>query len=406
MANKYDFVALRLAAVRKQPYLAMALFALHPVEAPNGPKTMAVDMWGRVYINPDVYKSYGVDDSSWILLHEAGHWIREHFSRSKHFFEVADCPDCTQANVNLAQEMEINDDLAQDGSKLYSGDTRYRPDTFGFPPNRPFEEYFVALDKDRSEHRHMQVFCGSAAHGRRQPYELPPPVHHTDPGIRSAEGELLREQVAAAVLAHPGNTSGGWTRWAEGIISPPQVRWQDELGTHVRQCRAMAMGMVDYSYTKRSRRSLAGSRVIMPALRRPVPDVAIVIDTSLSMRGGQLMTCVAESAGIIQASGQQAVPVICCDVHAAPVQRVTNASQIELIGGGGTNMGAGIEAAEKLGVDAIIVLTDGATPWPANPPRRAALIVVLIETGDMAGYDMSETVPPYVRRQVRVEAPL
>jgi predicted metal-dependent peptidase len=60
---------------------------------------------------------------------------------------------------------------------------------------------------------------------------------------------------------------------------------------------------------------------------------------------------------------------------------------VNLGGGGGTDMGVGIEAAVLLrprpGV--IIVLTDGYTPWPAVPPAGIEVIVVLTRP-DAASY--------------------
>jgi len=64
------------------------------------------------------------------------------------------------------------------------------------------------------------------------------------------------------------------------------------------------------------------------------------------------------------------VRVLACDTAVAPAQRVTSARQIQLVGGGGTNMGAGLEAAGLLRPRpaVTVVLTDGYTPWP-SPPR-------------------------------------
>jgi len=63
------------------------------------------------------------------------------------------------------------------------------------------------------------------------------------------------------------------------------------------------------------------------------------------------------------------------------VARVFDPKQIEkiLAGGGGTDMGIGIDAAMKLKQkpDIIIVLTDGQTPWPNRPPKAKTIIGLL-----------------------------
>jgi predicted metal-dependent peptidase len=64
----------------------------------------------------------------------------------------------------------------------------------------------------------------------------------------------------------------------------------------------------------------------------------------------------------------------------APVQRVSSARQVELIGGGGTDMGAGIGAAAALRPRpaVTVVLTDGYTPWPAVAPKGMRVVVGLL----------------------------
>jgi predicted metal-dependent peptidase len=137
--------------------------------------------------------------------------------------------------------------------------------------------------------------------------------------------------------------------------------------------------------------------VVLPALRRPVPEVAVVCDTSGSMTDDLLAASLAEVEGLLAALGlARQVRVLACDAAVAPAQRVTSARQVELTGGGGTDMGAGIEAAAGLRPRPVItvVLTDGLTPWPDGPPRGMRVVIGLL--GDDAPQ------PPPWARAVRV----
>ena len=75
--------------------------------------------------------------------------------------------------------------------------------------------------------------------------------------------------------------------------------------------------------------------------------------------------------------------VLACDAAAGPAQRVSSARQVELTGGGGTDMGAGIAAAVALRPRPAItvVLTDGFTPWPARPPKGTRVLIALLGDG-------------------------
>jgi predicted metal-dependent peptidase len=90
--------------------------------------------------------------------------------------------------------------------------------------------------------------------------------------------------------------------------------------------------------------------------------------------------------------------VLACDTAVGAVRRVTSARQVELTGEGGTDMGAGIEAAAALRPRpaVTVVLTDGCTPWPDGPPRGMRVVVGLL------GEDPPE--PPAWTRAVRIPA--
>ena len=73
---------------------------------------------------------------------------------------------------------------------------------------------------------------------------------------------------------------------------------------------------------------------------------------------------------------------------------MTSARQVELLGGGGTDMGAASPAPRlRPRPEVVVVLTDGETPWPAAPPPGVRVIVGLI--GESA-----PEAPPWTRSVV------
>ncbi|MEV4077512.1 hypothetical protein ACGFJC_07315 [Nonomuraea fuscirosea] len=57
---------------------------------------------------------------------------------------------------------------------------------------------------------------------------------------------------------------------------------------------------IDYTYHRPSRRTAALRGGVLPSLRRPLPVVAIVIDTSGSMGEDHLATALAEVTGVLR----------------------------------------------------------------------------------------------------------
>jgi predicted metal-dependent peptidase len=106
-----------------------------------------------------------------------------------------------------------------------------------------------------------------------------------------------------------------------------------------------------------------------------------VCDTSGSMSDELLAACLAEVEGLLNALGlARRLRVLACDTAAGPARRVSSARQVELVGGGGTDMGEGISAAAALKPKpaVIVVLTDGYTPWPDNAPRGSRVVIGLL----------------------------
>lgn len=244
--------------------------------------------------------------------------------------------------------------------------------------------------------------CGSAADGVRRDYEVE--GDKVDAGVDEDRADLIRQQIAVEITNHVrnrGSVPAGYARWAKEILEPV-VDWRRELSSLVRRTFAQVAGLRDYTYRRPSRRQTAmnqqKSGIILPAMRQPNPPrVSIVIDTSGSMSDEMLAWALSETQGVLRSLGSsgRSVRVISCDAK-AETTRVTRISQVELKGGGGTDMRVGIEEAMKASEkpDAVVVLTDGYTPWPDEPLKGATLIVALTDEA------AANAVPEWARKVV------
>jgi predicted metal-dependent peptidase len=374
--------AARLWAATKFPYLASGVFGAQVIpDRDSG--TVSVDESWRMHADPEVTAGWTPAQLGSVLIHHVCHLLRTHGERAQ---GTGVRPD-EAADWIRAADAEINDDLVPAGLEL---------------PGRPVlprdlraedgllaEQYFEGMRRasragagagaDNPARSGQWLDCGSGADG------IPRPGQGKG-GLPRWQAELLQRQVAQDVMAHgkqPGTVPAGLLRWAEEVLTP-KVNWRAVLAAELRRAVAEVSGAVDYSYRRPSRRAAVAGPVVLPALRRPVPEVAVVCDTSGSMTEDLLTMVLAEVEGLLRALGlARQVRVLACDAAVAPVQRVSSARQVELIGGGGTDMGAGIGAAAALRPRpaVTVVLTDGYTPWPAAAPKGMRVVVGLLGEG-------------------------
>ncbi len=361
--------AARLWAAAHQPYLASALFAVHVgVEPDIG--TIAVDRAWNLHADRAWVERLTVADLGALILHLTTHLIRDHAERAQRS-EIEE--DDRREWWNRCTDAEINDDLV--ALRAVPSVAPDLPADLG-ASDRGLAEHYLAGDPVGPR----AWDCGSGCDAGVRPWDRA--------GIDEPSSELLRLGVAAEIQrAHgrePGTVPGGWLRWADARL-PSRVDWRRQLATQIRRELASVAGRVDYSYRRPSRRADSVVDVVLPALHRPVPDVAIVCDTSGSMHEALLARALAEVEGILTRAGlrQGGVRVLAVDTNLHAVRRATRATDVVLAGGGGTDMGAGIEAACALRPrpSIIIVLTDGYTPWPAVSPKRTKVVVGLLVDG-------------------------
>ncbi len=376
------FAAARLRATDLQPFLALALYALTPVNDP-GRGTFAVDQEWRVYIDPEVLTRWSIDENAGVLLHEVGHVIRDHSGRAR----TCGVDGERDAHLwNLAADAEINDDLRIDRITLPG--RHIVPETLGESNGKAAEYYYdrlrrgLARDVDAPD-------CGSGCHGNADP-RADLVATGTLPGLGNVEALLLRRRIAEAIVAaagmKPGSIPGGWERWAEAQLHP-QLDWRRLLSGAVRGSVASVAGLTDYTYRRPPRRRIPG--VVLPALQRPLPRVAIIIDTSGSVDDESLGVALGEVHGCLRSLGvrRELLTLYATDTETHKIG-MPGQRKIDLGGGGGTDMRVGIATAlaARPKPNLVVVLTDGYTPWPARQPS-AAVVVGLLELAREMPFD-------------------
>ena len=103
------------------------------------------------------------------------------------------------------------------------------------------------------------------------------------------------------------------------------------------------------------------------------------------MQDTQLARAVAELGGLTRQLGYSTeVVVACCDAVVHDVRKVFTAAQLELYGGGGTDIGAGLRwftERKSAPIDLLVIVSDCHTPWPQEVPPFP---VITIRVGDGA----------------------
>jgi predicted metal-dependent peptidase len=250
---------------------------------------------------------------------------------------------------------------------------------------------------------------GSGVHGQARPWEL----HADDPSTNALsdfDRQALQEEVARKIVEHQkeqGTLPAGWLRWAEAILKP-KVNWREQLKRILRGVISEGLGhRLDYSYRRPHRRSAVYHPIYLPALQGEYkPRVACVVDTSGSISDRELMQSLAEVRAVLEAL-RIPVTIIPCDAVPYEAIRVFHGSdwlkvRQGLRGGGGTDMVAGLNAALALKPkpEAVIVLTDGHTPFPSTRPKDTAVIWAIWQYGD--GEPPKPPMPPWRARDVVV----
>lgn len=391
----------RNLALQRMGYMAALLFAVQPVNSP-GLGTFAVDEQWRLYVDFDAVTPTGDLRCAEALLHECGHLFNKHAQRAT----AARVDDTTARLWNFACDAAVNDDLVEAGCSTLAVDG-VLPRLFGEPDHQSPEHYFSILraktpsspasGQQRSGPARPYAGCGSGCGGPVAPGEIPAGTPGAaGVGIEDQQSALIHAAAQIRAAKARGHVPAGLADQADAVLAPPKVPWQRVLAAAVRWAGQTRPGDEDYCYRRPNRRRMTtqiapGKRVLYPSPVTPVPRIVAVRDTSGSMSHTDLDKVTVEVEGIARRMGVRGDNLLVIDTDAAAHQTrkyhgVTTMTTVQ--GRGGTDMRVGIQAAAKHRPNAIVVLTDGYTPWPERRIPGMRLVACLVgadATGPVAG---------------------
>jgi predicted metal-dependent peptidase len=384
----------RLIAIRKAPYFRAMITSLVPIDCDWCP-TIGVTSTGLLPFNRAWIETVSKDEMGALYWHEVMHLVLNHRGRRG---------DRDPYLWNVAGDIFINDQGSTLNFVFPAGG--WFPELINAPKNLSADEYYallVKLGKDAVEGigpgkpgDWESGNCGSGA-GNSNPNE--PSDQAAEGGRSESELQQTRLAVSEAVKAHVqkhgagrGNVPLGMDRWAADMSAPVKVPWQSILARVVRQAVSFRPGAVDYSFSRMSRRQAGvgfGVGVpIIPAMVRPIPSVAIVLDTSGSMSHDQLSQGISETISVLKTCGSE-VDFLSCDHTVHAHAKLTSAAQLASLvkGGGGSSFIPAFEhlARMRRRPQLAIFMTDGFIGVPPMAPKSMDVIWLLIDAGQNAG---------------------
>jgi predicted metal-dependent peptidase len=398
-AIETKLAAARTRLILDKPFLGALVLRLPVQEAkPDWCKTTATDARAFFY-NPEYIDSLSLEQTEFMLAHEALHCALSHFARRQHR---------VTHKWDLACDYAINPLLIDDGltpppnalvMPMYKGMTAE-------------EIYPLIDDNDDSEtldkHAYDQDNQSSDNNSgmderdldrqRKEQQQQPDQGEHGDEGGERSESpddggaagepqpltpdeqETLSVQWqqrmagAAQQAMQAGKLGGEMARMIDHLLQP-QLPWRMLLARYM-----SAMARDDYSYSRPARRE---GDFILPSLRSQQLDLVVAIDTSGSIKDSEMQEFIDE-IDALKAQIRARVTLLPCDATLCegapfrfePWEQFTRPERIQ--GGGGTSFVPVFQWIGREGVqpDLLVYFTDADGDFPKHEPHYPVIWLV------------------------------
>jgi predicted metal-dependent peptidase len=289
--------AARTRLILDRPFLGALVLRL-PMKAtkPERCKTIGTDV-RALYYNPEYVRNLSLEQTQFVLAHEALHCALSHFARRQHR---------VKHRWDIACDLAINPLLIKDGLKPPPGVLLKS----GFE-GMMAEEIYPYIDDDMEDETHDDHFYdeehraggssatqpqdqdesegggtgqGGAGDEGQSAGDAPRPLTETEQEQLAVQ---WRQRLAGAAqqAMQAGKLGANMARLVEHLLQP-QLPWRMLLARYM-----TAVARDDYSYQRPSRRE---GEAILPALKSAQVDVVVVLDTSGSINDTEMREFVSE----------------------------------------------------------------------------------------------------------------
>ena len=370
--------------VAKMPFYG-ALALSFPIKQTTTVPTAATD-GAAVYINPAFIESLTVAQTAFVLAHEVAHIAQLHCYRKNHL-------NLNPYLYNVAADYAIHSHLIP-AAKRTSGAIALPIDDNGeflglYDPKydgMSAEEIYRLLEdeQDQQDQNNPQenVFDG----------DVLPANNTADPTAAATISERVKRALERAVQAGKKGVGDvpSWAAAALEELNKPTLDWREILRQFVTTTRAPQ----DYTWARPNRR-FAHQKLILPSTEgQQTQPLGVLIDTSGSVHH-HVPSFLSELLGIVDqhpteliitfvdTEVQQTHHLHQYDIDEVTLQQIAQQTPL----GGGTDLRVGFRwfiESSPTPVEALIVLTDGETPWPDEEDEARNLpptITVLTPNG-------------------------
>jgi predicted metal-dependent peptidase len=370
--------AARTRLILDKPFLGALVLRLPLVQGnPGWCKTTATDA-RSLYYNAEYIADLSLEQTQFVLAHEALHCALSHFARRQHRIKH---------RWDLACDFAVNPILIGDGLSP-PPDALYM-DSFA---DMTAEEIYPLLDDMEDQQTQDQHIYDDAddqqddsdtgggqgqktsSGGQANEAELdknsggaskPPPLGNEETEQLAVQ---WRQRMAGAAqqALQAGKMGGALARLVDHLLQP-QLPWRMLLARYM-----TAISRDDYNYSRPSRRE---GEAILPSLRSVQVDVVVVIDTSGSVTGSEMDEFMSE-IDAIKAQVRARISLHACDNQLAengPWEFETwDEFKLpeDITGGGGTSFRPVFEWIDQQGrhPDLVVYFTDAEGDFPEQEP--------------------------------------
>jgi predicted metal-dependent peptidase len=356
--NAHDkLVAARVKMLFKQPFFGNIACRLKLERSDDWCPTAAVD--GRkFYYNEEFVMKLDLDETVFLVGHEVGHCIYEHFLRRE---------DRDPKIWNMAGDYKINAMLVRENigrlidkvKPLY--DKKYATDDWW--TEKVYDDLIEqGVQPQQTIDVHLEIGDGNGGgDGEDGEGSGRPSISADD--IKGISDEMKNAIIQAAQAAGAGNIPGDIKRMI-GSLTEPKMDWRQMIRV------SLESNLVNDMTFMRPNRKSQFTNVFLPGLKKDDQiDVCIGLDVSGSIVEEDSRDFLSEVQGIMDQFDSYRIRVWCFDTEVSGYDEFTSddgrsITEFEMTGGGGTDFMSNWNFMQEneIDPDQFIMFTDG-EPW-------------------------------------------